>query len=599
MILLKNCNLDSIYIDKGKNKRFFGDVKLDDESTLTLDQLIMRILKFGWEVDSNIYVRKYDDQEGYFVVEGNRRMTSIKLINNFALYYDLFLKNGMAETLSSRTIKEIQMKAPLNIEPTIILLENEEEEIEIVRKFHIKDETRKPISTLTRHLIDESDYFDKKSRGHLASKKKFETTIGLFRHYEEIMGKDFVDNNKKYNYYKNNPTSIPKILFSNDIIKNTKLFKIIDLSFFEDQVNRYIKIVINKEEEELFNKIALWLLEEFCKPKKSTLIKNANVKLYQIAGEDEDLKQYIKKLEVLYKQKVSKEQKNGEVPEESKNGEVPGEQKNGEVPEESKNGEVPEEQKNPKASNQHLKKFYPFEIKRKNMCIIKENSYDLYENINIRTSKRNICFYSEFLKIDNHSFVSYGNSIGEYNILVRCEESNYQESFKLKIKDRIDTRNSDYRIHLNPSWRENLNIFCSYDKKIKLALDELDRFNSMGADQFNNFRMSIHLLFLSLLELCFSRYKKITTGDPNSSKKLALPLKINEVVDVMKKELVIDKGTFNGISWLVNGKGGKGHYITSLNGIKHSDVFPSIIEFHDSFEKLYPYIEYCLMLKQK
>ncbi len=280
-----------INIDKEKNKRYFGDIKLDDMTEVAIDELLISISN-GWRQDSIIYIREYTDEEkkiknaDYYVVEGNRRTTCIKLLEDFENNYKKFESEGLIEELKDQTrayLKEKISNQEITLaKPVIFLVKDEFEELDVVKRFHTGDVTKKRISTLTQKLIDERDYFLSKEKGYkFKGKLDFKDIVALFRYFEKILGEEFT-NNDKYSDYKNRPTPVTEILLKNVVEEGVTLKGKLNISIHENPIDKEVTMHIGDEKKiDIFNKLAIELLNEYCKKKDKT-IKSARIRLSDI-----------------------------------------------------------------------------------------------------------------------------------------------------------------------------------------------------------------------------------------------------------------------------------------------------------------------------
>ncbi|MDR7908841.1 hypothetical protein [Bacillus velezensis] len=490
----------------------------------------------------------YNDRfEKYVVYEGNRRVACIKILN------DPTLLEGI-DSILKKKIEKLKKHNDNRINEIYCYITSEEEAFFIMKRTHSgEDKGRGPKSWTPR----EKSNFDHRQTN---SPKISLIITNLAEKHLKI---NIID--------KMGFTTIDRI-FNNRMVKKALNLDVKDINSFTKSkiilINNLIDLCLKESRDK---KVALTRLFNKSRDIEDFILPNIKI----LTSELEDEKHH----------------------QESKKDKAPGDDELEQKDVDQSKKEL--EQKDKKQSKEDfeqkdLKEVSSFVIKRKNVSIKRGNSYDLFDNIKVIANKEEILFSSPHLKINNHSNVSFGNSVGDHIIYVRYHK--YQKSFTLSILDEVESQEYDYRLHVNPTWIENLNDFNSYDKKIKEILFELDRISSQGYMEAKKFKLSTHLLFLSLLELSYIRHSLIVYKNPKKEDKIGLHLKIMEVVDQMKKHNFVDSGTHSSIARLINGQKGKGHLITSLNGIKHADVYSSTRDLYDSFELLRPYIDYCLLL---
>ncbi|MCY8932124.1 hypothetical protein [Bacillus atrophaeus] len=508
-----------------------------------------------------------DSVEKYIVYEGNRRIACIKILN------DPTLLEGIDSTLKKK-IEKLKKQNNNRINEIYCYITSEEEAFFIMKRTHSgEDKGRGPKSWTAR----EKSNFDHRQTN---SPKISLIITDLTEKYLKI---NIID--------KMGFTTIERI-FNNRMVKKALNLDVKNINSFTKNkiilINNLVDLCLK---ESLEKKIALTRLFNKSRDIEDFILPNIEILSSQVENENQLLESKKDKVPKDDVQSKESEQKDG-VDQNKKEPEQ-------DVEEQSKKElEQKDIDESKKESEQNdIKEATSFIIKRKNVNIKRGNSYNLFKNIKVLANKEEILFSSPHLKINNHSNVSFGNSVGDHIIYVRYH--NYQKSFTLSILDEVESQEYDYRLLVNPTWIENLNDFNSYDKKIKEILFELDRISSLGYIEAKKFKLSTHLLVLSLLELAYIRHSLIVYNNPKKEDKKGLPLKIMEIVDRMKEKNLVDNGTHSSIARLINGQKGKGHLITSLNGIKHADVYSSTSDLYDSFERLRPYIDYCLLLSDQ
>ncbi len=192
-------------IDTEKNPRYNNKTKYIFEE-MDISKL-MESISSGWRIDSQIYIRKYEDKDKYYVVEGNRRISSLKK------YYDHNYELASKEEIDTSVLKLLSKAELLEMfnDIQIYEVESQEEENDIIERYHYSDDLKKGHDTLNNRFHMERKYFLDKDRNPYNQSDY--NDLALFYYFSEIPDLKQED----YKKYVKKPTPIPRTLFQNSV----------------------------------------------------------------------------------------------------------------------------------------------------------------------------------------------------------------------------------------------------------------------------------------------------------------------------------------------------------------------------------------------
>ncbi len=266
-------------IDTEKNSRYVSGLNIKFRE-MDISNL-MKSISEGWNIDSQIYIRKYNDKEKYYVVEGNRRVSALKKYydNQYKLEYNEEIDHSILKLQNKEDIVEKLSQI------TVYELNNDKEEEEIIEKYHYSDELKKKHNTLNNRFHTQQKYF--RDNKNMYKESEF-MELALFYYFDsniEDVNKDL------YQKYVEKPTPIPRTLFQNKVNgKKNYISKLFNIN--KDITNKKFEITIGNDGE-LFLRLFIFLLEKYC---KNEWINNQATTIDDFYEElDQDLKEYIYK----------------------------------------------------------------------------------------------------------------------------------------------------------------------------------------------------------------------------------------------------------------------------------------------------------------
>ncbi len=238
-------------IDTGKNPRYNSKTKYISEG-MDISKL-MQSISAGWRIDSQIYIRRYKNSDNYYVIEGNRRISSLKK------YYDNNYELPMKEKINDDILKLVKKEELIKTLDAIQIyeVENKKEEYDIVTRYHYSDDLKKDHNTLNNRFHMERKYFLNKEQNPYNQKEYDDLALFYyFSEIEELKSKD-------YKEYVKNPTPIPRTLFQNPINGKENNIKSIFLITNKEGEEK-LEFNIGRYKED-FKDLFILLLKEYTK----------------------------------------------------------------------------------------------------------------------------------------------------------------------------------------------------------------------------------------------------------------------------------------------------------------------------------------------